>query len=234
MVFPVFIAGSALIQFFYVLGLLEPLSNFMAPLTVGWLKLPLFAGVLLIVGIVRKEFVLVTLVSFVGTDLSLALNSAQFIVLALVGMLYLPCLSTLSILIREFGLKAASVISIEMCIRDRGRADNSMPKNIENAKIALLKYPIEVKDLETDAKIKLTDPTQMQAFIEQEEQMVKEMVDKIVQSGANVLFCQKGIDDLALHLLAREGIIAVKRVRKSDMERLGKATGCLLYTSRCV
>ncbi|HHT18918.1 MAG: ferrous iron transport protein B [Euryarchaeota archaeon] len=112
MVFPVFIAGSALIQFFYVLGLLEPLSNFMAPLTVGWLKLPLFAGVLLIVGIVRKEFVLVTLVSFVGTDLSLALNSAQFIVLALVGMLYLPCLSTLSILIREFGLKAASVISI--------------------------------------------------------------------------------------------------------------------------
>lgn len=63
-------------------------------------------------GIVRKEFVLVTLVSFVGTDLSLALNSAQFIVLALVGMLYLPCLSTLSILIREFGLKAASVISI--------------------------------------------------------------------------------------------------------------------------
>jgi len=112
MVFPVFIAGSALIQFFYVLGLLEPLSNFMAPLTVGWLKLPLFAGVLLIVGIVRKEFVLVTLVSFLGTDLSLALNSAQFIVLALVGMLYLPCLSTLSILIREFGLKAASVISI--------------------------------------------------------------------------------------------------------------------------
>ncbi len=114
---------------------------------------------------------------------------------------------------------------------DKGRADNSMPKNIENAKIALLKYPIEVKDLETDAKIKLTDPTQMQAFIEQEEQMVKEMVDKIVQSGANVLFCQKGIDDLALHLLAREGIIAVKRVRKSDMERLGKATGGQLVTN---
>ena len=114
---------------------------------------------------------------------------------------------------------------------DKSRADNSMPKNIENAKIALLKYPIEVKDLETDAKIKLTDPTQMQAFIEQEEQMVKEMVDKIVQSGANVLFCQKGIDDLALHLLAREGIIAVKRVRKSDMERLSKATGGQMVTN---
>jgi len=114
---------------------------------------------------------------------------------------------------------------------DKSRADNSMPKNIENAEIALLKYPIEVKDLETDAKIKLTDPNQMHAFIEQEEQMVKDMVDKIVATGANVVFCQKGIDDLAQHLLAREGIIAVKRVRKSDMERLGKATGGKLVTN---
>ncbi len=111
LVFPIFIAGSAIIQLFYVLGVLGPISDFMAPLTVGWLMLPAFAGILLIVGIVRKEFVLLTLVSFVGTDLSLALNSVQFIVLALVGMLYLPCLSTISILIREFGIKAASVIS---------------------------------------------------------------------------------------------------------------------------
>ncbi len=109
--FPVFIAGSALIQLFYVLGVLEPISNFMAPLTVGWLKLPAFAGILLIVGAVRKEFVLLTLVSFVGTDLSLALTPVQFIVLALIGMLYIPCLSTISILIREFGVKAASAIS---------------------------------------------------------------------------------------------------------------------------
>ncbi|MDO5835978.1 MAG: ferrous iron transport protein B [Methanobacterium sp.] len=111
LVFPVFIAGSALIQLFYVLGVLEPISNLMAPLTVGWLKLPAFAGILLIVGAVRKEFVLLTLVSFVGTDLSLALTPVQFIVLALIGMLYIPCLSTISILIREFGVKAASVIS---------------------------------------------------------------------------------------------------------------------------
>ncbi len=120
---------------------------------------------------------------------------------------------------------------VEGVVIDKSRADNSMPKNIENAKIALLKYPIEVKDLETDAKIKLTDPAQMQAFIEQEEQMVKDMVDKVVSTGANVIFCQKGIDDLAQHLLAREGIIAVKRVRKSDMERLGKATGGQLVTN---
>jgi ferrous iron transport protein B len=111
LVFPVFIAGSALIQVLYVLGILGPISNFMAPLTVGWLLLPSFAGILLIVGVVRKEFVLLTLVSFVGTDLSLALTPVQFIVLALIGMLYIPCLSTISILIREFGLKAASVIS---------------------------------------------------------------------------------------------------------------------------
>ena len=111
LVFPIFIAGSALIQLFYVLGVLEPISNFMAPLTVGWLKLPAFAGILLIVGAVRKEFVLLTLVSFVGTDLSLALTPVQFIVLALIGMLYIPCISTISILIREFGVKAASVIS---------------------------------------------------------------------------------------------------------------------------
>ncbi len=111
LVFPVFIAGSALIQVLYVLGVLGPISNFMAPLTVGWLLLPSFAGILLIVGVVRKEFVLLTLVSFVGTDLSLALTPVQFIVLALIGMLYIPCLSTISILIREFGLKAASVIS---------------------------------------------------------------------------------------------------------------------------
>ncbi len=110
LVFPVFIIGSALIQLFYVLGILGPISNFMAPLTVGWLGLPVFAGILLIVGIVRKEFVLLTLVSFVGTNLALALTPVQFIVLALIGMLYIPCLSTISILIREFGVKSASII----------------------------------------------------------------------------------------------------------------------------
>ncbi|EKQ50889.1 MAG: chaperonin GroEL, partial [Methanobacterium sp. Maddingley MBC34] len=114
---------------------------------------------------------------------------------------------------------------------DKSRAVNAMPKDLKNAQIALLKYPIEVKDLETDAKIKLTDPAQMQAFIEQEEQMVKDMVDKVVASGADVIFCQKGIDDLAQHLLAKAGILAAKRVRKSDMERIGKATGAQVVTN---
>ena len=114
---------------------------------------------------------------------------------------------------------------------DKGRLDPSMPKKVEDARIALLKFPIEVKSLETDAKINLTDPSQMQAFIEQEEKMIKDMVDKVIDSGANVLFCQKGIDDLAQHYLARAGILAVKRVRKSDIERLEKATGARVATN---
>ena len=114
---------------------------------------------------------------------------------------------------------------------DKGRLDPSMPKMVEDAKIALLKFPIEVKSLETDAKINLTDPSQMNAFIEQEEKMIREMVDKVIASGANVLFCQKGIDDLAQHYLTRAGILAVKRVRKSDIERLEKATGARVATN---
>ncbi|MCK9151592.1 ferrous iron transport protein B [Methanobacterium alcaliphilum] len=111
LVFPLFIVGSAIIQVFYALGILNMISDFLTPLTVTWLGLPAFAGVLLLLGIVRKEFIILTLVSFVGTDLSLALTPAQFIVLAIVGMLYIPCLSTVGILIREFGWKAAASIT---------------------------------------------------------------------------------------------------------------------------
>ncbi|MEN6551866.1 MAG: thermosome subunit alpha [Methanobacterium sp.] len=114
---------------------------------------------------------------------------------------------------------------------DKGRTDPGMPKQMEDAKIALVKYPIEVKDLETDAKISLTDPAQMQAFIENEEQMIRDMVDKIIASGANVLFCQKGIDDLAQHYLTRNGIYAIRRVKKSDMSRIEKATGATVVTN---
>ena len=114
---------------------------------------------------------------------------------------------------------------------DKGKADPSMPKEVKNAKIALLKYPLEVKDLETDAKINLTSPDQINAFLENEEQMIRDMTDKIIDSGANVLFCQKGIDDMALHYLSRAGILAVKRTKKSDMNRLEKATGGKIITN---
>lgn len=100
-----------------------------------------------------------------------------------------------------------------------------MPKTARNAKIALVDAALEVKETETDAEIRITSPEQMQAFIEQEQRMLKEMVEKVVASGANVLICQKGIDDIAQHYLAKKGVLACRRVKKSDMEALAKATG---------
>lgn len=100
-----------------------------------------------------------------------------------------------------------------------------MPKSVKDARIALLDVALEVKEPETDAQIRITSPEQMQAFLEQEQKMLKEMVEKIVASGANVVFCQKGIDDVAQHYLAKKGILACRRVKQSDMEALAKATG---------
>ncbi|MDI6702218.1 thermosome subunit alpha [Methanothermobacter wolfeii] len=120
---------------------------------------------------------------------------------------------------------------VQGVIIDKERVHPGMPKKVENAKITLLNCPIEVKETEVDAEIRITDPSQMQAFIEQEEQMIRDMVDKIVSTGANVLFCQKGIDDLAQHYLAKAGVLAVRRVKKSDMEKLSKATGASIVTN---
>lgn len=112
LVFPIYILGTAFIQALYAFGVLEPISIFLAPLTVGWLGLPVFAGVLLLFGTIRKEFILLMLVTLFGANLTGVLTSAQFIVLAFVGMLYIPCLSTIAILIREFGWKSATTISL--------------------------------------------------------------------------------------------------------------------------
>ncbi|WP_456453798.1 thermosome subunit beta [Thermococcus sp.] len=106
-----------------------------------------------------------------------------------------------------------------------------MPKRVEGAKIALINEALEVKETETDAEIRITSPEQLQAFLEQEEKMLREMVEKIKEVGANVVFVQKGIDDLAQHYLAKYGILAVRRVKKSDMEKLAKATGAKIVTN---
>ncbi|MDI3474598.1 MAG: archaeal chaperonin [Thermococcaceae archaeon] len=106
-----------------------------------------------------------------------------------------------------------------------------MPKRVEGAKIALINEALEVKKTETDAKINITSPDQLMSFLEQEEKMLKDMVDHIAQTGANVVFVQKGIDDLAQHYLAKYGIMAVRRVKKSDMEKLAKATGAKIVTN---
>jgi len=114
---------------------------------------------------------------------------------------------------------------IEGIILDKERVHEGMPKLVKNAKIALINAALEVKKTEVDARIQIQDPTQLQAFLDEEEGMLKKMVEKIKSSGANVLVCQKGIDDIAQHYLAKDGIFSVRRAKKSDLEKLSKATG---------
>lgn len=110
-------------------------------------------------------------------------------------------------------------------VLDKERVHSSMPRLVKNAKLALLDKEIEIKKTEIDAKIEITSPDQLQAFLDQEEKMLKDMVEQIANSGANVLVCQKGIDDVAQHFLAKKGIYAVRRVSDSDMKKIAKATG---------
>ncbi|KYK26985.1 thermosome subunit [Euryarchaeota archaeon SM23-78] len=119
---------------------------------------------------------------------------------------------------------------IEGIVLDKERIHSSMPKKVVNARIALIDSAVEVKNTEIDAKISITDPEKMQAFLDMEENMLKKMVDKISASGANVLFCQKGVDDTAQHFLAKKGIFACRRISKTDMEKLAKATGGNIIT----
>ncbi len=114
---------------------------------------------------------------------------------------------------------------IQGIVIDKEKSHSDMPTSVGDAKIALLGCAVEIKDTETDMKIQITDPSQLQTFLEQEERMLKDIVDKIVKSGATAVFCQKGIDDLAQHYLAKKKIFAVRRVAESDMVALAKATG---------
>ncbi len=114
---------------------------------------------------------------------------------------------------------------------DKEVAHPGMPKQVKDARIALLDVALEIEKTETDAKIEITSPEQMQAFLNQEEKMLREITDKVVKSKANVVFVQKGIDDVAQHYLSKAGITAVRRVKKSDMEKLAKATGARMVTS---
>lgn len=120
---------------------------------------------------------------------------------------------------------------IEGIVVDKEVVHPGMPKRVEKAKIALLDCALEIEKTEFDAKINIESPDQMEAFLKQEESMLKEMVEKIVANGASVVVCQKGIDDLVQHFLARKKILAVRRVKKSDMEKLSKATGGKIVTN---
>ncbi len=127
--------------------------------------------------------------------------------------------------VKKAGAKMGESYIVKGLIIDKEPVQPSMPKVVENAKIALIDAAFEVKKTEIDAKIQITDPNQIAAFVAEEENMLRAMVDKVKASGANVVFCQKGIDDLAQHFFSKAGIYACRRVKKSDMERLGRSTG---------
>ncbi|HSD04472.1 MAG TPA: thermosome subunit beta [Nitrosopumilaceae archaeon] len=120
---------------------------------------------------------------------------------------------------------------IKGIVIDKEVVHSGMPTKIEKAKIALVNSALEIEKTEMSAEIRITDPTQMQMFLEEENRMLKSMVDKIQEVGANVLICQKGIDDIAQHYLAKQGVLAVRRVKESDMTKLAKATGGRITTN---
>mgnify|MGYP000653839021 FL=1 len=116
-------------------------------------------------------------------------------------------------------------------VLDKEIVHSGMPTKVENAKIALVNTALEVEKTEMSAEIRISDPTQMQQFLEEENKMLKSMVDKIHNIGANVLICQKGIDDISQHYLSKHGVLAVRRVKESDMTKLAKATGGRISTN---
>jgi thermosome len=132
--------------------------------------------------------------------------------------------------VKKVGKSLFDTELIKGIIIDKEIVNAGMPKRVEKAKIALLDSPLEVEKTEFSAEIRIRDPTQMQAFLDKETSMLKDMVLKIKKSGATVLFCQKGIDDMAQHFLAKEGVIAARRVKQSDMEKLARATGGKIIT----
>ncbi len=134
-------------------------------------------------------------------------------------------------LIKKEGKSLLDTSLVKGIIVDKEVVHPGMPKQVKNAKIAMLDAALEIEKTEISAEIRINDPTQMKAFLDEENNMMKEMVNKIKASGANVVLCQKGIDDTTQHYLAKEGMLAVRRIKKSDMEKLARATGGRIITN---
>ncbi len=134
-------------------------------------------------------------------------------------------------LVKKEGKSLMDTELVRGIIVDKEVVHPGMPKQVKNAKIALLDAALEIEKTEISAEIRINDPSQMKAFLDEENEMMKQMVDKIKKSGANVVLCQKGIDDTTQHYLAKDGILAVRRIKKSDMEKLGRATGGKIITN---
>jgi len=128
-------------------------------------------------------------------------------------------------MVKKTGKSLIETQLVRGIIVDKEVVHSGMPKKKENAKIALLDLALEIEKTEMSAEIRIRDPNQMKAFLDQEDSMLKDMVTKIKASGANVVFCQKGIDDMVQHYLSKEGIMAARRLKESDMEKLARATG---------
>jgi len=134
-------------------------------------------------------------------------------------------------IIKKEGKSLHDTELVKGVILDKEVVHSGMPKRVENAKIALLNCPLEIEKTEFSAEIRIRDPSQMKAFLDQETTMLKDMVEKIAATGANVVICQKGIDDMAQHFLAKKSILAVRRAKESDMEKLSRATGGRIVTN---
>jgi thermosome len=132
---------------------------------------------------------------------------------------------------KKTGGSSADSQLVHGIVLDKEVVHPGMPKSVKKAKIALLNLALEVKETETDAKINITSPEQLKSFMEEERRMLQEMVDTIKKSGTNVVLCQKGVDDVAQHYLAKAGILTARRVKESDMEKLSKATGGKVVTN---
>lgn len=132
---------------------------------------------------------------------------------------------------KKTGESLGDTTLVKGIVLDKEIVHSGMPKRVEKAKIALLDASLENEKPEFDAKINIENPAQIAAFLKQEEAMLKDMVEKVIATGANVIICQKGIDDMAQHFLARKGIIAIRRAKKSDMEKLARATGGKIASS---
>ena len=134
-------------------------------------------------------------------------------------------------IVKKMGKSLLESELVNGVIIDKEVVHPAMPKRVVNAKIALINAPFEIEKTEFSAEIRIRDPAMMKQFLDEETRILKEMVDKVVQVGANVVFCQKGIDDIAQFFLAKAGILAVRRVKSSDMEKLAKATGARIVTN---
>jgi len=132
---------------------------------------------------------------------------------------------------KKAGGSIKSTTLIQGIVLDKEIVHGGMPKTVSEAKIALINTALEISKTETDAKINISNPQQLKSFLDEENRMLKTMVDKVIASGANVVLCQKGIDDMAQHYLAKSGVLTVRRIKESDLTKLAKATGARIITN---